>query len=262
MIEGMKWIGFTGRKSPLSAPSFRSAAMSAKTGRKYCFATRCNRDGSFPARKNSACTIRGYKGCDAIKMGTNISLQPFARRKCLRKRIVDCGSNSGKDFVQHRLIKRFLVFEVVIEQRLVDSRGTRNRICARCGNPFARKFPDRGFQNSGPALFGLAASAETGFRDCVHMLTNQLVIYNISQGGTCASTAKVALSRLSKKMLVTLSLRQQWLKLRIHGQYGRARIFHRRHPLLGAPARGLQPGAGGDRHYVFRGGIPGIEVGD
>jgi len=39
---------------------FNTAEISRKTGRKYCFAIRRKRDGSpCPARRNSACTIRG-----------------------------------------------------------------------------------------------------------------------------------------------------------------------------------------------------------
>src|SRR6478735_937103 len=80
--------------------------------------------------------INGSTG-DVIEMRLRVEQQSLSRRKV---RALQHGGDSlmeaGKNLVQRRGIKTFFIFEVVIEQGLVDSGSAGNFIGARSGNAF------------------------------------------------------------------------------------------------------------------------------
>ena len=61
---------------------------------------------------------------------------------------------SSEHLVENRAVESFLVLEVVIQQRLVDSGSARDGVSAGPGHAFTGKFADRGLQDGGPAFFG------------------------------------------------------------------------------------------------------------
>ncbi len=67
---------------------------------------------------------------------------------------------SAEHLIENRAVERFLVLEVVVQQRLVDSGGARDGVGARPGHAFAGEFPDRGLQDGGAAFFGLSPGAQ------------------------------------------------------------------------------------------------------
>src|SRR6185437_16695395 len=108
-------------------------------------------------------------------MCAHVSCQPVSWWQLLREGGMYGGAQTGKYFVEHRLIKRFFVFEVVIKQRLIDSGRTSDRLRARAGDAFSREFAYCGLQDRGPTLFRAPARSKPSFGDVSHLLTNQLV---------------------------------------------------------------------------------------
>jgi hypothetical protein len=70
-----------------------------------------------------------------------------------------CVFQSGKRAFEHRAIQRVFVFEVVIEQRLVDPRLAGNGVGARPRNAILGKLLCRSLQNRRTAFFRLTARA-------------------------------------------------------------------------------------------------------
>ena len=88
---------------------------------------------------------------------------------------MDGGANSAENMIEHGIIKRFFVFEIVVEQGLVHAGRPGDSVSARSGNSFLRKFAHRRLQDRCPALFGAASRAHAGFCCDRHLLTNYLV---------------------------------------------------------------------------------------
>src|SRR6266704_2873132 len=89
--------------------------------------------------------------CDVVEVGTDVASQFLARREWPRKSFVDGGANSAENMIEHGIIKRFFVFEIVIEQGLVHAGRPSDGISARPGNAFLRKFAHRRLQDRRPA---------------------------------------------------------------------------------------------------------------
>ena len=116
------------------------------------------------ARIISRCISRGYKlvGGDKIEVGSRISQYLFPRRQVAVEHAEHRVLQAGERVVEHRAIKRFLVFEVVIKESLVHPGFSGNGVSAGAGNAVLGELVRRGPQNGGPALFGLAAGTHAG----------------------------------------------------------------------------------------------------
>ena len=102
-------------------------------------------------------------------MRGHVGLQSFARPKFLRKRVMNGRTHAAENLIQNGLIQRLFIFEVVIEQRLVDLGGAGNRIGTRSRNALAGEFVDCSFKNRCTAFFRLAAGPEP---DCARRMHN------------------------------------------------------------------------------------------
>ena len=65
-------------------------------------------------------------------------------------------SSRTKKVIEHRTVQRFLVAEVVIQQRLVDPGGSSDGVHARARETFLGEFDKRRLENRAPAGLGLA----------------------------------------------------------------------------------------------------------
>src|SRR5947208_14056309 len=60
---------------------------------------------------------------DVIEMGARIGQDFFFRRQIARKDFSNCCDKAAKDLIEYGVVECFLVFEVVIEQGLIDAGG-------------------------------------------------------------------------------------------------------------------------------------------
>src|SRR5208282_4311546 len=68
--------------------------------------------------------------------------------------------HAAEHVVQYRLVESVLVFEVVIKERFVHSRGLRDAVGTGAGNAVLGEFRHGGAKNCGPAFFRLPARPE------------------------------------------------------------------------------------------------------
>src|SRR5579864_1101848 len=94
---------------------------------------------------------------DEIEIRAGISENLLTRRQITVQHLKHSFLQTRKRIVQHRAIKRFLILEVVIQERLVDPCLLGNRVGAGTGDAMLGKLLRRCRQYCGTALFRLAA---------------------------------------------------------------------------------------------------------
>ena len=99
---------------------------------------------------------------DEIEIRAHVGHDLFARRQVAVEHLENACLHPGKRVVEHRAVERFLVLEVVIEQRLVDARLARDGVGAGSGNAVLGKLLRRRLQDGGAAFLRLPAGTHAG----------------------------------------------------------------------------------------------------
>jgi hypothetical protein len=94
-------------------------------------------------------------GGDEIEISGHVSQNLLARRQFTVEHAEHVHLERPKRFIQHCPVKRFFVFEVVINQSFVDARLARNGIRPRPRDAMLGKLLRRGRQNGSSALLRL-----------------------------------------------------------------------------------------------------------
>ena len=92
-----------------------------------------------------------------IKILAYVSAHLFARRQVAIQDSRHVSTELAESMIHGGAVKRLLVFEVIIEKRLVDAGATGDSVGARAGDAVVGEFLDGCLQNGGTRLLGPAA---------------------------------------------------------------------------------------------------------
>ena len=94
---------------------------------------------------------------DEIEIRARVGHNFLARRQVAVERAEHVRLQSGESAVEHRAVQRFFVFEVVVQQRLVDASFARDFLGAGTRDVVVGELLRRRFQDGRAALFRLPA---------------------------------------------------------------------------------------------------------
>ena len=103
---------------------------------------------------------------DVIEMGARIGQDFFFRRQIARKDFSNCCDKAAKDLIEYGVVECFLVFEVVIEQGLIDAGGAGDGIGACAGRALAGELTHGRIEDGGTAFLGSSSGTHPRFGRC------------------------------------------------------------------------------------------------